>query len=75
MNRTTPNWAAHRIPFPCPSCGYEDKQALGELVGKDSIPCRACGDVIDISDDEWQTSLKMIADGIREIFIITSKGQ
>ena len=75
MADSTPRWHVYRFDLPCPSCGYKDLQLLGKMIGKDSIPCRACRKVIDISDDEWQTSLKMIADGIREIFIIASKGQ
>ncbi|MCH8944601.1 MAG: hypothetical protein IH910_07410 [Proteobacteria bacterium] len=67
------NWRVYRFDFLCPSCGYKDLQLLGDMVGKDSIPCRACHEVIDISDDEWQASLKMIADGISEIYIKTNK--
>ena len=68
-----PLWSVHRVPLPCPSCGHVDLQMLGKLIGENSIPCVICDEVIDISDDEWQASLKVIADTIGETYIKTDK--
>ena len=69
------DWRFFRVELPCPSCGYKDFQLIGEMIGKDSIPCRACREVIDISSNEWQASLKKIYDGLREIYIISGYGK
>ncbi len=67
------DWRHFRVELACPSCGYKDFQLIGEMIGKDSIPCRACREIIDISSDDWQTALKKISDGISEIYVITGK--
>ena len=73
MADSTPRWHVYRFDLPCPSCGYKDLQLLGKMIGEDSIPCRACGEVIDISDDEWQAALKKICDGVSELYIMSGK--
>ena len=69
---SVPHWYVYRIEIPCPSCGKEDFQRLGELIGKDSVTCRVCGEPIDISDDKWQSAIKEIADGLSKIHILSS---
>ena len=71
MAKPNLDWHGYRFDLLCPSCGYKDLQLLGEMVGKDSIPCRACGESIDISGDERQTVLKKVRDGIRDLNIMS----
>ena len=68
------NWHHFRVELPCPSCSYNDLQLLGKLVGKDSIPCRACGEVIDISDSKWQSTFKSFKDNICDLAVHSRKG-
>ena len=70
----TVTWQTVRIDLPCPGCGHKNSEVAGNLIDKDSIPCRACDEVIDISDDEWQTAFKKIADGHSELSAPASKG-
>ncbi len=70
----TVTWQTVRIDLPCPGCDHKNSEVAGNLVGKDSVSCRACDDVIDISHEDWQAVFKKIADGHSEIDILTSKG-
>lgn len=67
------DWHYFRVELPCPSCGYKDLQLLGQLVDKNSIACRACSEVIDISDSKWQSSLKQFKDSICDLAIHSRK--
>ena len=59
----------HRFELPCPHCGQMDLQVIGEMVGKDEIACRFCGEMIDLSDEQWQTGLRKFIEGLRNIYI------
>ena len=58
-----------RIELPCTHCGKVDMQLIGKLVGVDEIACRFCTQTINLKNEKWQTSLREMIDGLREIYI------
>lgn len=59
-----------RFELPCPHCGKVDMQIIGELVGKDEITCRYCGEMIDLTDENWQASLKETIESLNALYRI-----
>jgi len=56
-----------RIEVPCPHCGEKDLQLLRELVDNDSVVCRYCGTIIDISSEDWRALINEALDRYSKI--------
>jgi hypothetical protein len=56
-----------RFPIPCPHCGQTDLQVVADLVGKDEIACRFCGEMIDLTNEKWQSGLAEFIESLRQI--------
>lgn len=59
-----------RFELPCPHCGQTDLQLVGDLVGKDEIACRGCGEMVDLTNEKWQAGLQQFIEGLRHIYVI-----
>lgn len=59
-----------RIDVPCPQCGKNNKEPLAELVVGDAVPCRFCGEIIDLTGEDWRVSLAKQAEEFKQIKIV-----
>jgi predicted RNA-binding Zn-ribbon protein involved in translation (DUF1610 family) len=50
-----------RLPVPCPNCGQEDLQRLTDLLSSEEFTCLGCGELIDISSQEWRAFINQAA--------------
>ena len=69
MANTSLDPNSFRFELPCPHCGKVDMQLIGKLVGVDEIACRFCTQTINLNNEKWQTSLREMIEGLREIYI------
>jgi len=65
--------AGFRFEIECPHCGYKGMQIIGELVDRDEVPCGACGDTIDITNEKWKAGLRETIEGLREIYALRKR--
>jgi len=50
-----------RVEFICTNCGHNSSHMFGELEGKLSVPCKACGGSIDLTNPETVHRLQEFA--------------
>jgi predicted RNA-binding Zn-ribbon protein involved in translation (DUF1610 family) len=55
------------LDIPCPQCGQHGPQPLAELVANESVTCRSCGTVIDLTTEDWRTRLAEEAEKFKQI--------
>ncbi len=66
-NLTGTSFDFARMEIYCPNCGKDSLEPIIELVMNDTVECRYCGNVIDISSDGARTEIAKFAEIQRQI--------
>lgn len=48
---------SHRIEFPCPHCGGELVQTVGQIKTHTDVTCRHCGQVFDLDATQFKVEI------------------
>jgi len=56
-----------RMDVPCPKCCKTNLEPIRELVANDTVPCRHCGEIIDLSAKDTRAGIVKFAEQAKEI--------
>ena len=63
-----------QIPLPtCPKCGKEGIETIAGLINRDEIACGFCGNLIDLTSENWRSYLKEAENAIGNLGTSYSK--
>ena len=56
-----------RMDVPCPQCGQRNKEPISKLVASNSVACRSCRVLIDLTAKDTRAGIAKFADEAKKI--------
>ena len=73
MGTSDLHWVV-KIPIPtCPKCDKEGIETVAGLIDRDQITCAFCGNLIDLTSENWRTYFKEAKDALGKLGAAYSK--